>query len=197
MDYPNIDLSKLVGKKVIVTFSHTNSSWGSTSRKLTGIVGLDPLHESPYTIEKWHFSRDGVGISLPNIQAITVVNNMQSTGLAHKHPHIDLEQFVDKDVLIKFKNGLFMTSSISKAPDGRYRVLGLSVLLPYQRDGSRTDNYHNNYHIGEIYDTEAYEINTSSDFYLPPDPAVERAKEALKDLTEEQISEVLHDLKNP
>ena len=49
--------------------------------------------------------------------------------------------------------------------------------------------------IEEIYGEGAYEIKTKQTFDEPSDAAVEKAKEAIKDLTEEQIAKLLHSLK--
>jgi hypothetical protein len=50
-------------------------------------------------------------------------------------------------------------------------------------------------YITEIYGEGAYEIKTKETFDEPTDEAVEKAKDAIKDLSEEQIAKLLHSLK--
>lgn len=116
------------------------------------------------------------------------------TGIAQKYPHIDLNQFVGKIAFVKFnKAPLTKISSYTIAqiiPDnsGEYSI----NTFWYTKDGKRSSFYGNNY-ITEIYDEDAFSVEFKE---IPDvDPEVEKAKEAVKKLSEEQIAKLLHSLK--
>ena len=122
---------------------------------------------------------------------------MKFTGLAQKHPNIDLNNFIGKTVLIRL-NKEYMSlqaqyiGKVVEDPDG-IRISGFKFTgFKFTTSGKRY-NHPTVQWITEIYDEDAFAIETKE---IPDvDPEVERAKEAVKNLSEEQIAQLLHSLK--
>jgi small nuclear ribonucleoprotein (snRNP)-like protein len=171
-----IDLSKYIGQEVVATLAN-----GST---LVGVVKFNNVSETyPYVITVWLFDRNGEGFTMPNITSITTTNPSMN-GIAQRHPNINLSDFEGQNVYFKCMNGnkMFGTVVKSLSSDRCY------VNIPCGGSFITSD-------IQEIYGEGAYEIRTKQTFDEPSDTAVEKAKEAIKDLTEEQIAKLLHSLK--
>ena len=195
----SIDLSQYVGKNVIVYLN----------RSYTPISGVVKTHDSryysekyPYVISGWYFNREGRGYSLPQIKSIKLIDQPM-TGIAQQHPNINLQDFEGQDVYFKWNTGfegfgkVIFVGGVVENDRQMWCIKikgGLSIEY-YYADGivSCTNSY-----IEEIYGEGAYELITKQTFDMPTessDPAVEKAKEAIKDLTEEQIAKLLHSLK--
>ena len=171
-----IDLSKYIGQEVVATLAD-----GS---KLIGNVRYQndqPKYQ--YVISISSFSKTGKGYSRPQITSITPINPPMN-GIAQRHPNINLSDFEGQNVYFKCMNGnkMFGTVVKSLSSDRCY------VNIPCGGSFITSD-------IQEIYGEGAYEIKTKQTFDEPSDTAVEKAKEAIKDLTEEQIAKLLHSLK--
>jgi small nuclear ribonucleoprotein (snRNP)-like protein len=114
---------------------------------------------------------------------------MKFTGLAQKHPHIDLNKFIGKTILIRLNkeySGL-STQYIGKI-SGDLNIGGFQFTNSGKRSHCPTTQW-----ITEIYEEGAFHIETKE---IPDvDPEVEKAKEAVKNLSEEQIAQLLHSLK--
>lgn len=117
---------------------------------------------------------------------------MKFTGLAQKHPNIDLNNFIGKTVLIRLNKEYMSLSAqfigkVSKEFD-YITINGFSFTTSGKRYSHPTKQW-----ITEIYDEDAFSIETKE---IPDvDPEVEKAKEAVKNLSEEQIAQLLHSLK--
>ncbi len=110
------------------------------------------------------------------------------TGIAQKYPHIDLSQFVGKIAFVKFNISSYTIAQIIPDNSGYYSI----NTFCYTKDGKRSSFYGINY-ITEIYDEDAFSVEFKE---IPDvDPEVEKAKEAVKKLSEEQIAKLLHSLK--
>lgn len=184
-----IDLSKYVGKKVKCIFD-------TTTPPLVGTVSFtSPTHpfcdEYPYNIANWMFTSTGNGRSMPQIVTITEVSDMN--GIAQRHPNINLNDFEGQTVYVKFKSGKYLLRDIEKKSKNIWYI---HALMEYRKNGTpHNSQFDDRWDIEEIYGEGAYEIKTKETFDEPIDIAVEKAKEAIKDLSEEQIAKLLHSLK--
>lgn len=118
---------------------------------------------------------------------------MKFTGLAQKHPNIDLNKFRGKTVLIRLnkEHMSLQAQFIGKVSDDDSGFLDISGFR-FTNSGRRA-NYTSTQWIIEIYEEGAFIIETKE---IPDvDPEVEKAKEAVKNLSEEQIAQLLHSLK--
>jgi hypothetical protein len=173
-----IDLSKYIGQKVVVTFDE------SASPTLSGNVSLNNESESyPYSISGYYFNRNGEGYTLPQIVSITSIYPPMN-GIAQRSPNINLADFEGQRVYVKGSAGKHLFGKVTKSPDSRtWHIVNPNGVTFLTWD------------IEEIYGEGAYEIRTKETFDEPSDSAVEKAREAIKDLTEEQIAKLLHSLK--
>jgi len=178
----NIDLSKYVGKKVKCTFNYDHTP------PLIGVVQKLGSRNFPYDIGSYHFDKGGEGVSQPRIATITVIDTMN--GPAQRHPNINLNDFEGKVCYVKWDDGGTYLGKVWFDQEEAFWVCGLTVEL--LMDGTLCGSTS---HITEIYGEGAYEIKTRETFDEPTDEAVEKAKEAIKDLSEEQIAKLLHSLK--
>ena len=193
----NIDLSQYVGKNVIV---HLNVSYSP----ILGVVSTHEYCDSyPYAINGWYFNREGRGYSLPQISSIKLIDQPM-TGIAQHHPNINLQDFEGQYVYLKWNTGTqefgqVVLDYIDKNRDNYKLWCILRKGNTSCRNISTNGNFHDSsFYIEEIYGEGAYELITKHAFDMPTessDPAVEKAKEAIKDLTEEQIAKLLHSLK--
>ena len=179
-----IDLSKYIGKKVKCTF-------GKGSSPLVGTVSFtSPKHyccdEYPYNIANWLFTPTGDGMSMPQITEITEVS-----GIAQRHPNINLNNFKDQMCIVKWSNGRVNYDKVCYDEEDSWWAICLTEGI--SSDGSLRGAA--SLYITEIYGEGAYEIKTKETFDEPFDEAVEKAKDAIKDLSEEQIAKLLHSLK--
>jgi small nuclear ribonucleoprotein (snRNP)-like protein len=180
-----IDLSKYIGQEVVATLAN-----GGT---LSGVVKFNNDSESyPYAINVWFFDRSGEGFTMPYITSITPINPSPMDGIAQRSPNINLKDFEGQNVYVKWSNGEYMTGTVSKTSYNEWLVSDRGYL---NKSGKYIVCPTNSSHIEEIYGEGAYEIKTKQTFDEPSDNAVEKAKEAIKDLTEEQIAKLLHSLK--
>jgi hypothetical protein len=178
-----IDLSQLVGQKVVCEFVARRDFIGRVETHSDAV-------EFPYVIFGYYFNANGKGYSHEDIKSIHVIKEIPLlTGIAQKHPNINLNDFTDGDtVYVKCKSGKEQITKIYKCNDGYFSMQF------YQK-------IHNNGfipgygYIEEIYGPGAYHTVTKEIPDEPIDPAVEKAKEVVKDLTEEQIAKLLHSLK--
>lgn len=118
---------------------------------------------------------------------------MKFTGLAQKHPNIDLNKFNGKTVLIRMnKEHMGLPAQyIGNVSDYDSESLVISGFR-FTNSGKRA-NYPTTQWITEIYEEGAFVIETKE---IPDvDPEVEKAKKAVKNLSEEQIAQLLHSLK--
>jgi hypothetical protein len=168
-----IDLSKYVGKEVICTLEGGEIHSGLVRE-------LDPAYKFPYGIGRCDFDISGKGCSKSQIESIQLKNPM--TGIAQKHPNINLEDFEGQRCYVRWSDGEDAIGCVNCRP-GYWIIPG---------NGTHS---HFELHVKEIYGEGAYEITTKDTFDAPSTDAVEKATEALKDLTEEQIAKVLHALK--
>ena len=169
-----IDLSKYVGKEVICTLRNNQT--------ISGELKFLKNHISCYcyVVSGWGFTINGVGCSKSQIESIQLKNPM--TGIAQKHPNINLEDFEGQRCYVRWSDGEDAIGCVNCRP-GYWIIPG---------NGTHS---HFELHVKEIYGEGAYEITTKDTFDAPSTDAVEKATEALKDLTEEQIAKVLHALK--
>ena len=118
---------------------------------------------------------------------------MKFTGLAQKHPNIDLNKFRGKTVLIRLnkEHMCLQAQFIGKISDDDSGFLDISGFR-FTNSGKRA-NHKSTQWITEIYEEGAFVIETKEIPYV--DPEVEKAKEAVKNLSEEQIAALLHSLK--
>lgn len=170
-----VDLSKYVGQEVIVILVDDTYFRGKVS--FNGGKYFD------YTVGGWWFSEDGKGWSRPSIRSIEPIKSYMK-GIAQRYPNINLKDFGGQKVFIKCKNGSELLAKVTES------------LVPDEWIVSDYSGCNLIYDIHEIYGEGAYEIKTKEIFDEPVDSAVEKAKEAIKDLTEEQIAKLLHSLKN-
>jgi hypothetical protein len=183
---PIIDLSKYVGRKVILTLDNEET--------LSGEVQF--LKNDPYTycyvVSGWQFTKTGKGMSKPQIKSIQLKNPM--TGISQQHPNINLEDFEGQRCYVKWSDGRGSIGTIlrrvSSSGSSSWDVVGKSAL--YSKNG--TTSYSSIY-VTEIYGEGAFDVTTKDTFDTPSTDAVKNATEALKDLSEEQIARVLHALK--
>jgi hypothetical protein len=121
---------------------------------------------------------------------------MKFTGLAQKYPHIDLSKFIGKNVLIRLNCESSYFSHKQLKLIGKVVGEGKSIYINgicFLNSGERAYHNKDKQWITEIYDEDAFHIVTKE---LPDvDPEVEKAKEAVKNLSEEQIAALLHSLK--
>jgi hypothetical protein len=113
------------------------------------------------------------------------------TGIAQKHPNINLEDFEGQRCYVKWSDGRGSIGTIRCSSNSYWDICGSHSL--YNKDGTNTHS--KNVPVDEIYGEGAYEIATKDTFDAPSNNVVKKATEALKDLTEEQIAKVLHALK--
>jgi hypothetical protein len=170
-----IDLSKYIGQEVVATFANGSKLIGTVRREKDDMA-------YQYMICEYCFSATGKGYSKPQITSITPTNLMN--GIAQRSPNINLEDFEGQHVYVKGSAGKHLFGKVTKSPDSKtWHIVnpnGVGILT---------------WDIEEIYGEGAYEIKTKQTFDEPSDAAVEKAKEAIKDLTEEQIAKLLHSLK--
>jgi small nuclear ribonucleoprotein (snRNP)-like protein len=181
-----IDLSKYVGKEVICTLEGGEIHSGLVRE-------LDPAYKFPYGVGRCDFDISGKGYSKSQIESIQLKNPM--IGIAQKHPNINLEDFEGQRCYVKWSDGRGSIGTIlrklSSSGISFWNVVEGSAL--YGKNGTALQS---SAYIKEIYGEGAYEITTKDTFDTPSTDAVEKATEALKDLTEEQIAKVLHALKS-
>jgi len=178
-----IDMSKYVGKQVILTLNNNETLSG----EIQFIKNQDAYC---YVVSGWQFTITGKGWSKPQIKSIQLKNPM--TGIAQQHPNINLEDFEGQRCYIKWSDGKEFIGTIKFSTLSHFWYICGGHSL-YYKDGTNT--YSKNVPVDEIYGEGAYEIITKDTFDTPSDDVVKKASEALKDLTEEQIAKVLHALK--
>lgn len=122
-----------------------------------------------------------------------ITKTMKFAGLAQKPPNIDLSKFNGKNVLIRLNKeymGLH-NQFIGKVNSNNSQTCIEIGGYNFTNAGDRA-NYPTQW-ITEIYEEGAFVIETKE---IPDvDPEVEKAKEAVKNLSEEQIAQLLHSLK--
>jgi hypothetical protein len=178
-----IDLSQLVGQKVVCKFGICSD--------LIGRVELSDRMEFPYSIANYHFTFNGEGYTHQDIKSISLLKEIPPlTGIAQKHPNINLEDFRDQKVFIKWSTLGIPHSFVQYNKYGEYWNVGNDT--GFHKDGTIKNS---SIYIEEIYGPGAYYIVTKEIPDEPTDPAVEKAREAVKNLTEEQIAKLLHTLK--
>jgi len=182
-----IDLSKYIGKKVKCTFSNG-------SIPLVGTVSFtSPISqwcdEYPYNIVNRVFDKNGKGISMLQIATVTEVSTI--CGTAQRHPNINLNDFKDQMCIVKWSNGKIQYDKVCYDEEDSW--WGICLTEGISSDGSLRGTA--SLYIAEIYGEGAYEIKTKETFDEPTDEAVEKARDAIKDLSEEQIAKLLHSLK--
>lgn len=187
-------LKPYLSKKVRVTFRN-----GHTEEGVILSNPNSPLFPFPYILKykgqaiaytpegRWAIGKTS-SLDIISIEPIM----KKFTGLAQKHPRIDLSQFVDKVAFIKYnkppENG---KSSYTVAKIKSTEVEFIINDNGYTRSGKRI--YDSSVYITEIYDEDAFSVEFKE---IPDaDPQVEAAKEAVKNLSEEQIAQLLHQLK--
>jgi hypothetical protein len=128
---------------------------------------------------------------MPQIATITVIDTMN--GPAQRYPNINLGDFEGQTVYVKFKSGKYLLRDIEKKSKNIWYI---HALMEYRKNGTpHNPQFDDRWDIEEIYGEGAYEIKTRETFDEPTDEAVEKAKEAIKDLSEEQIAKLLYSLK--
>ena len=117
---------------------------------------------------------------------------MKFTGLAQKHPNIDLTKFIGKTVLIRLNEEYMnLPAQFIGEVSGDSNCIAINGF--YFTTSGKRYNHPTKQCITEIYDEDAFAIETKE---IPDvDPEVEKAKEAVKNLSEEQIAQLLHSLK--
>jgi hypothetical protein len=200
----NIDLSKFLDKKVFVTFSngssgtykliHNPNTRTSYPYVLKNFVG-EPLDSYTSAGQIWVHrpsSRDIVGISLS-----------PSPAKGQARPHINLEDFLGKEVYVVMNGDTNGGTGYSTRMIGRvehrcnnnteYCIQGNY----FKADGVRS--IEQSKHILEIHSADSFEVVTNGIQDPPPkvDPKVQKAQEALKALTSEQIAELWESLQKP
>jgi hypothetical protein len=177
----NIDLSKYIGKKVKCTFDNKN--------ELIGVVCKDILDSPyPYTIGVRIFQKNGAGWRMGQIKTIEVISDKKA--IAQCHPNINLNDFEGQLCYVKWNEG---TTALCMVWCDEPDLWNVGLDMGLSSDGGGYPNP--SHHITEIYGEGAYEIKTKDTFDEPTDNAVEKAKEVIKDLSEEQIAKLLHSLK--
>jgi hypothetical protein len=177
-----IDLSKYVGREVICTLEGGEIHSGLVRE-------LDPAYKFPYGIGRCDFDKTGKGYSKPQIESIQLKNPM--IGIAQQHPNINLEDLEGQRCYVKWSDGVEAIGCVKSLTCVGWDIPGTDNRF-FGKDGV----YQNRaLHVYEIYGEGAYEITTKDTFDAPSTDVVEKATEALKDLTEEQIAKVLHALK--
>jgi len=145
------------------------------------------IGNNPYYYNTQGYSCGAEPHDIVSIKPFT--KTMKFTGLAQKHPHIDLNKFIGKTILIRLNKeyaGL-STQYIGKV-SGDLDIGGVHFTNSGKRSYYSTTQW-----ITEIYEEGAFHIETKE---IPDvDPEVEKAKEAVKNLSEEQIAQLLHSLK--
>jgi hypothetical protein len=181
-----IDLSKYINKKVKCFFVDGTSLVGTVSFTSSTHSCCD---EYPYIVANWLFTSTGNGMSMPQIVTITEVSAMN--GIAQSHPNINLNDFKGQMCIVKWSNGKIQYDKVWYDEEDSWWSVCLTEGI--SSDGSVRGA--TSFYITEIYGEGAYEIKTKETFDDPTDEAVEKAKEAIKDLSEEQIAKLLHSLK--
>jgi small nuclear ribonucleoprotein (snRNP)-like protein len=178
-----IDLSKYVGRKVILTLNNEET--------LSGEVQFLKNHHNAYcyVVSGWQFTINGKGYSKPQIKSILGKNPM--TGIAQQHPNINLKDFEGQRCYVKWNDGVEAVGCVESTASNRWDIPG-NLNRFFGKDGVHTNKA---LYVTEIYGEGAYEIITKDTFDTPSDDVVTKVTEALKDLTEEQIAKVLHALK--
>jgi hypothetical protein len=178
-----IDLSQLVGQKVVCKFvGH---------RDLIGPVENSGGKDFSYSILGYYFNANGEGWSHEKIKSISTYKEIPLlTGITQKHPNINLEDFRNQKVFIKWSTLHTSINTVYYDEENQYWCADFNTNL--RKDG--THEIYANY-IQEIYGPGAYHIVTKEITDEPTDPAVEKAREAVQGLTEEQIAKLLHTLK--
>ena len=123
-----------------------------------------------------------------------ITKTMKFTGLAQRYPNIDLTKFNGKNVLIRLNTectGL-QTQFIGKVCyyDG---TVNIDISGYHFTNSGKRASYPTKQWITEIYEEGAFAIETMEIHDV--DPEVERAKEAVKNLSEDQIAALLYSLK--
>jgi hypothetical protein len=177
-----IDLSKYVGRAVILTLNNEET--------LSGELQFLKNHHNAYcyVVSGWQFNKYGNGFSRPQIKSIQLKNPTE--GIAQQHPNINLEDFDGQRCYVKWSDGVESVGCV-KSLNHYWDVPG------YCRSSFKKDGTHSclTIYVEEIYGEGAFDVTTKETFDAPSTDAVEKATEALKDLTEEQIAKVLHALK--
>jgi hypothetical protein len=171
-----IDLSKYIGQEVVGTLADETKIIGT-------IKFINEWESYPYSISGWFFNKKGKGYTRSQITSITPINPTMN-GIAQCSPNINLSDFEGQKVYFKCVNDNEMFGTVVKSLSSNRCY----VNIPCGGSFITSD-------LQEIYGEGAYEIKTKSTFDEPSDSAVEKAKEAIKDLTEEQIAKLLHSLK--
>lgn len=118
---------------------------------------------------------------------------MKFTGLAQKYPNIDLNKFIGKTVLIRMnKEHMGLSTQLIAKVNSYNSQICMDIGGYTFTDKGKRANYLTQW-ITEIYEEGAFIIETKE---IPDvDLEVEKAKEAVKNLSEEQIAQLLHSLK--
>lgn len=117
---------------------------------------------------------------------------MKFTGLAQKHPNIDLTKFIGKTVLIRLNEEHMVLPAQFIGKVSEYSN-SIAINGFFSTTSGELYDYQTKIWITEIYDENAFSVETKE--ILDVDPEVEKAKEAVKNLSEEQIAQLLHSLK--
>lgn len=189
-----IDLENYVDKLVEIHLRNGNVVHKTIKRNRSNSSKYYPYYISGLGC----YNRDGnlaysVCSMSSDIIKISLIKPMEFTGIAQKRPNIDLEKFVGKNVLIKLNkesSGLsdLFFGSVGRGQTGCVYQIGQ---FNFTADGIRSLS--SSQHIIEIYDEDAFYIHTKQ-IETIDDPAVEKAKEAVKALSEEQIAKLLYSL---
>jgi hypothetical protein len=132
-------------------------------------------------------------MSMPQITEITEITEVSTmNGPAQRHPNINLNDFKDQMCIVKWSNGKIQYDKVC-CDDEEESSWAICLTEDIYSDGRVCGTA--SLYITEIYGEGAYEIKTKETFDEPTDEAVEKAKDAIKDLSEEQIAKLLHSLK--
>jgi hypothetical protein len=200
----HIDLSKFVDKKVFVTFSNGSSG----TYKLVLNKGLSTSY--PYALKsiageilESYTSAGHVWTNRASGRDIVGISPSPSPAKGQARPHINLEDFLGKEVYVVMNantngGGSYsdrMIGTVRQSGDlgGKYCIQGNY----FKADGSRA--YDSDKHILEIHSADSFQVQTNGIQDPPPqvDPKVQKAQEALKALTSEQIAELWESLQKP
>ena len=205
----NIDLSKFVDKTVLVTLR-------DNSQKTCKLAEAPCSTSSyPYVIKNDagefvdSYTRDGriwKNLSFSTTRDIIGISQIPSFAKDAKsqaRPHINLEDFLGKEVYVimnkkvqeatGFSNRMIAKVERTSDKPDEYCIQGNY----FNRDGTRA--YESSKYIIEIHSTGSFEVVTNGIQDPPPkvDPKVQKAQEALKELTSEQIAKLWESIQKP
>jgi hypothetical protein len=176
----DIDLSKYVGREVVLTFVNN----GTLSGELRFTKNFQ--HEYVYVVEGWQFNKTGEGMSKPQIKSIQLKNP-----IAQQHPNINLEDFEGQRCYVKWSDGKESIPYVNRIESyNTWHISGTNS--SFDKNGKTLPP---GFYVKEIYGEGAYEITTRDTFDSPSDDVVTTATAVLKGLTKEQLARVLHNLK--